>query len=1032
MKHNLLRILALVTIIFAVAFSSNPPDGRTGAPGDGLCSNCHSAGSQQGNVEITGVPGTIVPGQTYNIGIISTTNTNSSLGGFQMVVLDVNDENIGTLTNPSPASTVTPAGNGRTYHEHQPAIGFGGGPTVSWSVDWTAPTNGPTGNISFYAASVLANGNGSTSGDGVVTTSEAGSFVGAPPLVANITSSMDVSCNGDMDGSATVMATGGNMPYSYLWSNGETMATATMLPAGMATVTVTDDGNDMVTASVSIGAPPAIILVVDVINDISCNGDNDGQASADAAGGAGSFTYLWSDGQSTMIATGLGPGIASVTVTDADGCQESGSVTIMEPTPLTVTLVSQTNITCAGFNDGMATVLADGGTPGYIYNWADGQTGPTAVNLIAGVTMVTATDANGCTEMLTVTITEPAPISLSISSQNNVSCFGGNDGSASIAVTGGTAGYTFLWSDGQTNPTAVGLSAGTVTCMVTDANDCVEMIVVNISQPSEIVIDLDITNESGPGANDGSIIANATGGMSPYDYVWSNGTNGAANLNLMPGNYTVTVTDDNDCEQSASGTVMGSGCDLTVDIVVIQGLECPDDADGILTYTTNNTLTNITWSTGASTDTIDNLNAGVYSITVTDVDDCVSSASISLSGSDNEIPEFLLDTLCLFIDSSGTAVLDSMTLFDNLIDNCDANPTADYIEIVVDCDDSGLVSENIIVRDATGNVGPQTIYLMVADTITPQFVMVPDDITVNTCDSLFYTLPEGMDNCGDVMVNLVSGIGSGQVFPVGTTIETYEILDQFGNRNTTSFSITVVSDLAPEISTMDASCSDSQDGVALINATGGTMPYSFGLTPNVVDPFALSPGTYAVRIEDDANCVVLDTFTISAPDSLFVDSLTVTDVSTPGGFDGSIEINITGGTTPYDVTWLLDTSFYANQEDILNLFAGFYSVTIIDENGCEFEIDSIEVEEMSSTSNPTLYDRDIELFVAEKMIVTTLHRPIGEYVLEVMDMKGQLVMVAEKLDGDRQLDLRHIQAGQYVARVITTDGRIKTKLFVLN
>ena len=375
MKHSTLRVLAGLIIVLVLAFSANPPDGRTGAPGDGLCSDCHSSGSQSGNVMITGVPTDIVPGQTYSINVISTTATNSVLGGFQMVALH-NDGNVnaGAMSNPSASSTVTAAGNGRTYHEHQPAQGFGGGTMVSWSVDWTAPMTGPDGNITFYAASVLANGNGSNGGDGVVTTNEAGLFMGLPPLTASITNPMDVSCNGDNDGSATAGGNGGVTPYSFLWSNGEMNATAIMLTAGTQSVTITDDFGQMATASVVIGEPDVIAANTSVTNNITCNGDNDGSASSSPSGGTGAYAYLWTNGSTTMSSSGLTPGSHFVTVTDVNDCETIGEVIISEPAVLTLDLIIQTDISCFGFNDGMATVSGSGGTMPFTYSWSNGPT----------------------------------------------------------------------------------------------------------------------------------------------------------------------------------------------------------------------------------------------------------------------------------------------------------------------------------------------------------------------------------------------------------------------------------------------------------------------------------------------------------------------------------------------------------------------------------------------------------------------------------------------------------------------------------
>ena len=397
MNHSLLRFLAGFSIILVLAFSSNPPNGRTGAPGDGLCSDCHSGGAQTGNVMITGMPATVTPGQTYTLTVISTTTSSSVLAGFQMVGLhDDGNVNAGSMDNASAGSTITVVGSGRSYHEHNPAAGFGGGTTVSWTVDWTAPVSGPDGDITFYAASVLANGNSNNGGDGVVTTNVSGDFTGIDPLMADITVSTPESCVGANDGTATVSVTGGTPPYSYSWSNGETGQTATMLPAGNQGVTVTDDNSETATAMMFVGSPTPILPNAAVDNHITCNGDNDGQASTNPTGGTPPYTYAWTDGQNTMTASALTPGIHGVTVTDANMCTGTANVTINEPDLLVLDPIVQENISCNGFNDGTATVAAMGGSPNYTYGWSNGQAGPTANNLTPGLHTVTVTDANNC------------------------------------------------------------------------------------------------------------------------------------------------------------------------------------------------------------------------------------------------------------------------------------------------------------------------------------------------------------------------------------------------------------------------------------------------------------------------------------------------------------------------------------------------------------------------------------------------------------------------------------------------------------
>jgi hypothetical protein len=936
--------------------------------------------------------------------------------------------NAGTMTNPSASSTVTNAANGRTYHEHNPAQGFGGGSTVSWTVDWTAPMTGPDGDITFYAASVLANGNGNNGGDGVVTTNESGLFMGVTPLTVAITASTNVTCNGGNDGSATALGAGGIIPYSYLWSNGEANATAVLLEAGMQDVTVTDAGGQTATASITITEPDVLSVNETVLNHITCNGDNDGTASVNPSGGTSPYSYLWSNGQTTMMASGLMPGSQFITVTDASSCESIGEVIITEPDILTLDLVIQTNISCFGFNDGAATVAAMGGTNPYTYTWSNGQAGPSANNLVPGLQTVTVTDANSCSENLQIIITEPSELMLNLVTQENVSCFNGNDGSATVSAVGGTGSYNFQWSNGQTGATANNLTAASYTCMVTDVNGCLDMLSVNITQPLEMNIDLMITHETAPGANDGSITANATGGVAPYTYEWSNGSSGPVIMNLMPGTYTVEVTDANGCIKVSSGTVNGSGCTLTTSIVVLADLTCPNDSIAMLTYEANEDIATIEWSTGAVTDTIGGLPSGSYMITVTGTDGCMAEASVTLNATDTESPTYINDTLCLFVDNDGMAILDSATFYDNLSDNCDDDPTAIFNEIMVNCDDLGMSSVDIVLRDASGNINTATLFLRTVDTIAP-LISCPIDITVNTCDTINYPMPLATDNCSEVMVELIAGIGPGQIFPVGTTTEVYRAIDPTGNQMTCSFQVTVVSDLAVDVTTSDASCSDATDGAAVVAITGGTAPYSFVINPTG-DVTMLAAGIYQVIAQDDANCAVVDTFEVQAPDPLTIDSVVVMD-ATAGNFDGSIDIHVSGGTPPYAFTWLRDTTLYSVDEDLTNLFAGYYSVSLLDANGCDYSLDSIFVDGMVATNNLQDIRKNIKIFEYDHTFYVQPLHDIGVYDIILFDGQGRFMFKSEHHMGNASIDISHLATGFYILQVKTyQDGVISKSLIV--
>ena len=374
-------------------------------------------------------------------------------------------------------------------------------------------------------------------------------------LVASIGSTANVSCNGDNTGSASASATGGIGPHTYAWSNGATTASNTGLMAGTYTVTVTDASGCTDTEIVTITEPTALVASVGSSTNVLCNSGSNGSATATASGGTAAYTFLWSNGSSTATVTGLSAGTYTVTVTDANGCTDTDIVTISEPAALVANVTSSNNASCNGSNDGAATASAAGGTAPYSFSWSNGASTAGATGLIAGSYTVTVTDANGCTDTDVVNITEPAILVASISGNVNVSCNGGANGSLTASATGGTTAYTYLWSDGSTAATASGLSAGTYTVTITDANGCSDTESAIVTEPTLLLLSTSAVNVTCNGGLDGAIDLTVSGGTTSYTFSWSSGAVTEDINSIAAGTYTVTVTDANGCSDNTSETL---------------------------------------------------------------------------------------------------------------------------------------------------------------------------------------------------------------------------------------------------------------------------------------------------------------------------------------------------------------------------------------------------------------------------------------------------------------------------------------------
>ena len=363
----------------------------------------------------------------------------------------------------------------------------------------------------------------------------------------------DASCDGNADGSAMLTVSGGTPDYQFIWSDGgPNVPGRTDLPQGNYSVSIQDANGCEQVLNFTISAPQAMTLDFNA-EMTSCDDSSDGSATALPSGGTPAYSYLWEDGQTTQTAVNLPEGSYSVTITDNNGCQISGAVSISSPPPISLSL-NMTQALCFGSADGTATVQASGGTPPYTYLWSDGQTTPTATALAAGTYTVTVTDSNNCTAEESIEVSEPPALQLNTSAQP-VSCDGTPDGTATAEVSGGTPPYNYLWSNGQTTPTATDLDSGEYQVSVTDANGCQITGQAEVTAPPQLLVHIEGNDVSCFQGSNGSLTAIIDSGTSPVNYLWSTGDTTQTISGLMAGSYTVTVSDGSDCETIASAEV---------------------------------------------------------------------------------------------------------------------------------------------------------------------------------------------------------------------------------------------------------------------------------------------------------------------------------------------------------------------------------------------------------------------------------------------------------------------------------------------
>ncbi|MFN0189414.1 MAG: SprB repeat-containing protein, partial [Bacteroidia bacterium] len=309
-------------------------------------------------------------------------------------------------------------------------------------------------------------------------------------LILNFTLSdyngFNVSCDGSTDGTIDLTPSNGTPPYIFIWSTGAITEDLSGLGAGTYTVTVTDLLGDIQIGSVTLTQPAPLNIVQDSLHVDSCGGVGDGGVFISVTGGVLNYSYAWSNGSVTEDIDGVVAGNYTVTVTDANLCTVTNSYTVNE-VPSVQLSTTPVDVLCNGDATGSIDLIVLGGTPVHTYAWSNGGVTQDLSGLIAGTYTVTVSDGSGCTETTNAVITQPAAALGLSTSTTSVACFGGNSGSINLTVTGGTAGYTYNWSNGFTGEDPTGLIAGTYTVTVSDANLCSEITSAIVTQPAAAI-----------------------------------------------------------------------------------------------------------------------------------------------------------------------------------------------------------------------------------------------------------------------------------------------------------------------------------------------------------------------------------------------------------------------------------------------------------------------------------------------------------------------------------------------------------------
>jgi len=479
------------------------------------------------------------------------------------------------------------------------------------------------------------------------------------PSIKSNTVVINNSCFESNDGAISINIIGGipfetGNPYLISWSGPNGFASAdaniTNLEAGLYILRIEDRNGISITEEWSVTQPDILVITKDLEKNISCFEGNDGAIAVTISGGTLSYTYNWttSDGSGIVLnaenQNGLTAGTYTLEVIDQNNCTVSTNVTLTQPEGLEIETIFKQDVLCFGDATGVIEINVSGGTlveisPGvfdYLYSWSGPNsftsTSRNISNLIAGTYTIAVTDNLGCTTNTSIIINQSPEVEINYV-KTDVTCYGEANGSIDVTVTGGKAPYQISWSNLANGFSLSNLSADTYIATITDDNNCIKQVSITIEQPV-FFIDPIVTSISCNGENDGTIDLNLTGGIAPFSVTWSDDASaGVQRNNLAAGTYTVLILDSDTYQCPIEETfIITNPPAIAVSTIVTDAIDCDIVNSGSIDLETSGGSApySFLWNTGETTEDIENIPPGDYSVEITDRNGCKATKQFNI------------------------------------------------------------------------------------------------------------------------------------------------------------------------------------------------------------------------------------------------------------------------------------------------------------------------------------------------------------------------------------------------------------------
>ena len=903
-----------------------------------------------GSINVS-VSGGVTP-YTFNWGNGETTEDLSNIpqGSYSVTVTGANgctDEATISLTNNNPAITVTPNitpnqgcgpgnWNGNISITIQPTPSPSGNPYI---INWnTGATTTTVSNLEPGNYTVTVNGGGTCE------TIQTFNVPDQPnPPVINITT-IPSQC-GLSNGSASISVSGGVQPYTILWSNGSTGTSITNMPAGSYSVTVTGANGCSAVANANITDQPINFNVTSNITPNSaCNPSlNNGAITITVLPSNNNYTINWSTGATGTTITGLGNGSYSVTVSAGGSCQQVFTYAVPFSPILPGVNMLPDNPSC-GLSNGILFTQGTGqGTPPFTYIWSTGATTPSIANMPAGTYTVTVTGANGCSTVASGTLVdEDIPINLSADVTGSTSCIipGGGNGTINLTVTtppGNTPVIT--WSNGATGTQLSDLDPGTYTVTVNVGGNCEEILPVTIPDISEIPSLTVTPSPATCGLPDGEADLMISGGVPPYSYFWSNGSTNEDLFGVTSGLYTVTVTSSTGCVAETSVNIGENTLIFNVTAAVIQNTSCGFPNGYIDLFVSPPGNYTFLWNNGTTDYFLYDLAEGTYTVTVTAAGNCSQVYSYNVFDLSFP-PDATASAVSATCGQSNGGV--NLTVVGNsapyqyqwsngaTTEDLTNVPPGTYTVIITDI--------NQCIATAQATVSNNNVPINISGTTTANTSCSGSNgavnISINPAGTYTYTWSNGATT--EDIANVAAG--------------SYTVTVSSGGTCTSTASFTVANNVQnPSISpTITAAICSEANGEINLTVTGATPPYTFlwsnGSTDE--DQTGLLPGAYTVTVSGVNNCSTQQTFNVPNNSSTFSLNGTETPLTSCAVNNGAVDLTVTPSGT-YTIEW----SNGSTSEDLVNLPAGTYVVTVTESGSCSASATFVIADE---TSNPAI------------------------------------------------------------------------------